>query len=138
MLPPSTTTCFFAAPLGPSSSSTLTQTRQVVPTCRSTLGYTVFLGDKSWSSKIHNVVSHLSAEVEYRVVANGVTEVCWLCQLLLELHNPLSRATLVYGDNVIAVYLSTNLIQHVKIDLQFVRERVAVGDGRALHFPTTS
>jgi hypothetical protein len=39
--------------------------------------------------------------VEYRVVANGVAEVCWLCQLLLELHNPLSWATLVYGNNII-------------------------------------
>jgi hypothetical protein len=65
-------------------------------------------------------------------VANGVAETCWLCQLLVELHNSLSQATLVYCSNVGAVYLSTNLVQHqrtkhVEIDLHFVRERVAVG-----------
>jgi hypothetical protein len=48
---------------------------------------------------------------------------------------PPSHATLVYCDNVNAVYLSTNPVQHqrmkhVEIDLYFVRERVAVGDIR--------
>jgi hypothetical protein len=76
-------------------------------------------------------------------VANGVAVACWLRQLLVELHNPLSRATLVYYDNVSAIYLSTNLVQHqrtkhVEIDLHFVRERVATGDVRVLHVPTTS
>jgi hypothetical protein len=42
-------------------------------------------------------------------VANGVAEVCWLRQLLVELHSPLSWVTLIYCDNVSAVYLSTNL-----------------------------
>jgi hypothetical protein len=67
----------------------------------------------------------------------------WLRQLLAELHSPLSRSTLVYCDNVSAVYLSTNLMQHqrtkhVQIDLHFVRHLVAVGDVRVLHIPTTS
>jgi hypothetical protein len=44
---------------------------------------------------------------------------------------PLSRVTLVYCDNVSAVYLSTNPVQHqrtkhIEIDLHFVRERVEV------------
>jgi hypothetical protein len=80
----------------------------------STLGYAMFLGDNliSWSSKHQNVVSHSSAEAEYRVVTNSVAKACWLHQLLVELHSPLSWATLVYCDNVNTVYLSTNLIQH--------------------------
>jgi hypothetical protein len=45
-------------------------------------------------------------------VANGVAEASWLRQLLHELHSPLQRATLVYFDNVSAVYLSTNPVQH--------------------------
>jgi hypothetical protein len=109
------------------------------------LGYAAFLGDNlvSWSSKRQNTVSRSSAEAEYRAVANGVAEATWLRQLLLELHTPLRRATLMYCDNISAVYMSSNPVQHqhtkyIEIDLHFVRERVAAGDLRVLHVPMTS
>jgi hypothetical protein len=62
---------------------------------------------------------------------------------LAELHSPIARSTLVYCDNVSVVYLSTNPVQHqwtkhVEIDFHFVRDRVAIGDVRVLHVPTTS
>jgi hypothetical protein len=41
-------------------------------------------------------------------MANGVTEAYWLWQLLEELHALLTKSTLIYCDNVSAVYLSTN------------------------------
>ncbi|GJU63147.1 ribonuclease H-like domain-containing protein [Tanacetum coccineum] len=49
-----------------------------------------------------------------------------------QLHTPLSSATLVYSDNVSAVYLSSNTvhhqrIKHTKIDIYFVRDLVAAG-----------
>jgi hypothetical protein len=59
---------------------------------------------------------------------------------LAELYSPLTKSTLVYCDNVSAVYLSINLVQHqrmkhMEIDLHFVRE---IGDVQVLHVPTTS
>ncbi|CAH9137075.1 unnamed protein product [Cuscuta epithymum] len=109
---------------------------------RSTSGFCVFLGDNliSWSSKRQPIVSRSSAEAKYRGVANVVAESCWLRNLLLELHLPLRRATVVYCDNVSVVYLSGNPIQHqrtkhIEIDIHFVRERVRIGDIRVVHIP---
>ncbi|GJZ55433.1 ribonuclease H-like domain-containing protein [Tanacetum coccineum] len=80
-------------------------------------------------------------EAEYRGVANAVAETCWLRNLLRELHTPLTTATLVYCDNVSAVYLSSNPVQHqrtkhIEIDIHFVRDLVAAGHIRVLHVPS--
>ncbi|GJU29949.1 ribonuclease H-like domain-containing protein [Tanacetum coccineum] len=56
--------------------------------------------------------SRSSAEAEYRGVTNVVAETTWICNLLCELHTPLFTATLVYCDNVSAVYMSANPVQH--------------------------
>jgi len=45
---------------------------------------------------------------------------------------PLSSATIVYCDNVSAVYMTTNPVhhnrtKHIEIDIHFVREKVALG-----------
>ncbi|GJZ55884.1 ribonuclease H-like domain-containing protein [Tanacetum coccineum] len=112
-------------------------------TRRSTLGYCVFLSNNliSWSSKRQPTLSCSSAEAKYRGVANVVAETCWLRNLLRELHTPLSSATLVYCDNVSAVNLSCNLVQHqrtkhIEIDIHFVRDLVAAGHVRVLHVPS--
>ncbi|GJX98673.1 ribonuclease H-like domain-containing protein [Tanacetum coccineum] len=94
-----------------------------------------------WSSKREPTLSCSSAEAEYRGVANAVAETCWLRNLLRELHTPLSSVTLVYCDNVSAVYLSCNPVQHqrtkhIETDIYFVRDLVAAGQVRVLHIPS--
>nr|GEW29379.1 ribonuclease H-like domain-containing protein [Tanacetum cinerariifolium] len=86
-------------------------------------------------------ISRSSAEAKYQGVANAVAETCWLRNLLRELHTPLSTATLVYFDNVSAVYLSSNPVQHqrtkhIEIDIHFVRDLVSTGRIRVLHVPS--
>jgi len=70
-----------------------------------------------------------------------VSKSCWLRNLLLELHCPIQKATLVYCDNVSAIYLADNPVQHqrtkhIEINIHFVRENVARGQVRVLHVPS--
>ena len=72
-----------------------------------------------------------------------MAEAVWLRQLLVELHRPIERATIVYCDNISAVYMASNPVQHrrtkhIEIDIHFVREKVALGEVRVLHVPTTA
>ncbi|GJW01217.1 F-box domain, cyclin-like protein [Tanacetum coccineum] len=85
-------------------------------------------------------LSRSIAEAEYCGVANAVAETC-LRNLLRELHTFLCSAMLVYCDNVSAVYLSCNPVQHqctkhIEIDIYFVRDLVAAGQVRVLHVPS--
>ncbi|GKC30920.1 ribonuclease H-like domain-containing protein [Tanacetum coccineum] len=102
-------------------------------TRRSTSRYCVFLAENllSWSTKRQVTLSRSSAEAEYRGVANVVAETVWICNLICELHTPLFTATLVYCDNVSAIYMSANPVQHqrtkhIEIDIHFVRDFVAL------------
>nr|GEV62687.1 ribonuclease H-like domain-containing protein [Tanacetum cinerariifolium] len=68
------------------------------------------------------------------------SETCWIRNLLRELHTPLFTATLVYCDNVSAVYMFANPVQHqrtkhIEIDIHFVCDKVAAAHVRVLHVP---
>ncbi|GKD01795.1 ribonuclease H-like domain-containing protein, partial [Tanacetum coccineum] len=89
-------------------------------------------------SALKNILRYIH---EYRGVAIAVAETCWLRNLLCELHTPLSSTTLVYSDNVSAIYLSCNPVQHqrtkhIEIDNHFVRDLVVAGQVRVLHVPS--
>ncbi|GJX62432.1 ribonuclease H-like domain-containing protein [Tanacetum coccineum] len=83
-------------------------------------------------------LSRSSAKAEHQGVANVVVETAWIRNFLCELHIPLFTATLVYCDNVSAVYMSANLVQcqrtkHIEIDIYFFRDFVASGQVRVLY-----
>ncbi|KAJ9567592.1 hypothetical protein OSB04_003558 [Centaurea solstitialis] len=93
------------------------------------------------SSKRQAMVFPYSFEAEYRGVSNVVSKTCWIHNLLLELHCPIIKATFVYCDNVSAIYLLGNPVQHhrtkhVEFDIHFVRNQVARGQVRVLHVPS--
>lgn len=53
----------------------------------------------------------------------------------------IASATVVYCDNISAVYMSSNPVEHqrtkhVEIDIHFVCEKVAIGEVRVLHVPS--
>ncbi|XP_035845876.1 uncharacterized mitochondrial protein AtMg00810-like [Helianthus annuus] len=138
-------TTSYGLTLEPSSSVTMTAYTDAdwagcPDTRRSTSGYCVYFGPThlSWSSKRQPTISRSSAEAEYRGVADVVSEICWLRNLLLELRHPPTKATLIYCDNVSAVYRSDNPVQHqrtkhIELDIHFVREQVQRGLVRVHH-----
>jgi hypothetical protein len=86
----------------------------------------------AWSSKRQTTVSRSSAEAKYRTVANATVECCWLQQLLQELHVVVNKASVMYCDNISAVYLSHNPVhhrrtKHVEIDIHFVWGKGCIG-----------
>nr|GEV27964.1 hypothetical protein [Tanacetum cinerariifolium] len=101
---------------------------------RSTTSQLIAYSDADWK----DMLSRSSVEAEYRGVVNVVVETSWIRNLLRELHTPRFTATLVYCDNVSAVYMSANPVQHqstkhIEIDIYFVRDKVVAGHVRVLH-----
>ncbi|GJU13467.1 ribonuclease H-like domain-containing protein, partial [Tanacetum coccineum] len=99
---------------------------------------TLDFGLQLYSSPSSSLVAYTDAdwEAEYRGVANVVAETAWIRNLLRELHSPLHSAIIVYCDNVSAIYLTTNPVQHqrtkhIEIDIHFVCDMVARGQNAA-------
>ena len=110
---------------------------------RSTSGLCVFLGQNLlvWSSRKQFVVARSVGEAEYRVVAQGVTEIMWLKSLFSELGYPLAHVPILWCDNLAAKSIVENLVfhsrtKHIEIDVHFVREKVEIGEVEIRYVPT--
>ncbi|KAM1274883.1 hypothetical protein ACFX2H_024586 [Malus domestica] len=66
----------------------------------------------SWSSKKQQTVSKSSTEVEYRALSTTAAELDWIQQLLAFLQVPISVPPRLFCDNLSAIALSLNPVQH--------------------------
>lgn len=69
-------------------------------------------------------------------------EAFWIRNVLLELHCRFRGETIVFCDNISAMYMSYNPMshqrtKHIKINIHFVREKVARGSIRVVHIPSS-
>ncbi|XP_015165835.1 uncharacterized mitochondrial protein AtMg00810-like [Solanum tuberosum] len=68
----------------------------------STSGYILFLGPNliCWSSKKQQLVARSSIEAEYKSVANALSELTWVHNLLTELRYQVSQTPRFFCDNI--------------------------------------
>ena len=114
-------------------------------TRKSTSGVCVFLGNNLvvWSSRKQTVVARSVAEAEYRVIAQGVTEIMWLVSLFSELGLKSYPTPIIWSDNMAAKSIAENPVfhsctKHFEIGLHFVREKVEKGEVEIRYVPTSN
>ena len=101
---------------------------------RSTTGYCTFLGGNlvTWRNKKQNVVARLSAESEFRHIAQGLCELLWLKIILDDLRIKWNGPMKLYCDNKSTINIAHNSIQHdrtkhIEIDRHFIKEKLEEG-----------
>ncbi|GKD66321.1 putative RNA-directed DNA polymerase, partial [Tanacetum coccineum] len=111
---------------------------------RSRTGYLLLFGGApiSWKAKKQNVVSHSSAEAEYRSMASTVSEILWMRWLLKELNIVMTEPTLLFCDNQAARHIANNPVfhertKHVEMDCYFIRKRVESQEIQPLRIHTS-
>ncbi|MCH85254.1 putative gag-pol polyprotein [Trifolium medium] len=97
---------------------------------KSTSGGCFFLGNNliSWFSKKQNCVSLSTAEAEYIAAGSSCSQLVWMKQMMKE-YNVDQNAITLYCDNLSAINISKNPIQHSRtkhIDIRhhFIRDLV--------------
>lgn len=110
---------------------------------RSISGYTFLIGGGlvAWSSKKQAVVALSSTEAEYMAVSYAARHAIWMRQLLAELNFEQVHATDLRADNMSAIALSKDNIQHARtkhIDIRhhFIRECIAADTISLKYVPT--
>ena len=80
-------------------------------------------------SKKHNVLVRSSAEVEFRVVAEGMYKVIWIRRILQELKVSESLPMILYCANKAAISIAHNPVlhdqtKHVEVEKHFIKEKI--------------
>ncbi|KAK9685714.1 hypothetical protein QE152_g37721, partial [Popillia japonica] len=97
---------------------------------KSTSGYLmqVYGCTVSWCSNKQQCVSLSSTEAEYVALGKGITEGCWIRNLLQEIGIECEQV-LIFEDNQSAIYISKNpeqhkRLKHVDLKYHFVRDKI--------------
>lgn len=77
-----------------------------------------------WCSKKQAVVPRLSSEAKYSSLANRVSEILWIKQLLTKISMTVNQRPVVWCDNTSTISMVANpthhaRVKHVEIDLHF-------------------
>ena len=106
---------------------------------KSTSGYFTLVGGNlvTWKSQKQKVVALSSAEVEFRGIGKGVTEILWIRKLLTKLGFHQNSSCELNCDNKAAISISKNPVQHdrtkhVEVDRHFIKEKL---EGKIIHIP---
>ncbi|XP_019093242.1 PREDICTED: uncharacterized protein LOC109129447 [Camelina sativa] len=111
---------------------------------RSLTSYFIQLGGSplSWKTRKQDVVSRSSTEAEYRAMADTVSEILWLRQLLPFLGIQVTAPITVYSS-LSAIMLAANPVfhartKHVGTDCHFIRDEIIRGTIATQHVSTTT
>ena len=101
---------------------------------KSTLRYVSFVGGNlvTWRSEKQNVVLVSSAEAEYCVPHHATRELTWLRILLSELGFGPKKPMILFGDDMIAIEIANNPIQHdrtkhIELDRNYIKDNLDSG-----------
>lgn len=99
---------------------------------RSQGGHFIFWGGNliSWSSHKQPTVTRSSTEAEYRSLADATSDINCIETVLGELGIKTNQPATIWCDNIAAIYLTKNLIHHVKtkhvvVHYHFVKEQIS-------------
>ena len=113
-------------------------------TRRSLSAYVALVGDSpiSWKTKKQGVVSHSSAEAEYRSMAQATRELKWLRRLMHDLGAPQLQPSKLFCDSKYAIYIAANPVfhertKHIESDSHQVRDEIEDGQLETVHVRTT-